>query len=142
MIGGAMIRYLPLLLSCVFAAACGRTEAPLVASDIVIKRPVPGMQMSAGYLALKNESNEPITITRVSSPQFGSVQLHETRDEDGISRMVELDVLTIPPSSQVDLAPGGKHLMLMNPLEDLGTVSLEFYSGDTVVLRIDATPGD
>lgn len=137
-----MIRLFPLILACLLAAACFDATAPLVASDIVIKRPLPGMRMSAGYLSLRNEGNEAITITGVSSPQFGSVELHETVDEDGISRMVKLAELTIPPGSSVEFAPGGKHLMLMGPRGDLGTVSLEFYSGDTVVLRIEAAAKD
>lgn len=135
-----MIRAVCVLLACLLVAACSESGAPLVASDIVIKKPMPGMRMSAGYLTLRNDGNAPITITAVTSPQFESVELHETIDEDGISRMTKLPELTIPPASQVELAPGGKHLMLMSPTGPLETVALEFYSGETVVLTVDISP--
>ena len=118
--------------------ACSGPDAPLVASDVVIKKPLPGMRMSAGYINLRNDSDDPITITGVASPQFESVQVHETIIEDGISRMIELGELSIPPASTVTLEPGGKHLMLMRPTGNLDTVTLEFRSGDLVVLRVDA----
>ena len=130
-----MRRLLPLLL--LIVAACSSSEAPLVATDVVIKAPPPGMKMSAGYLTLHNNSSEAITITGVSSPQFGAVEMHETVIRDGISRMVALGEVTIPAQGSVDFEPGAKHLMLMRPAGELATVSLEFYSGTDMVLAID-----
>ena len=41
-----------LLITCVavLAAACGGDAPPLVASDVAVKPPMPGMKMTAGYL--------------------------------------------------------------------------------------------
>ena len=129
--------FCPLLLSII--AGCSPNEAPLVASDVVINAPPPGMKMSAGYLTLHNNTSEPITITRVSSPQFGSVEMHETVIRDGISRMVALDEVSIPAGQSVDFEPGAKHLMLMRPAGELTSVALEFYSGPNLLLSVDAT---
>jgi copper(I)-binding protein len=137
-----MSRRFPVLLACLLAVACSDGRAPLVASDIEIKWPLPGSNMSAGYLVLANRGEDPITITGITSPQFASVELHETIEEDGISRMVELAALTIPPASQIELEPGGKHLMLINPRGDPGPVQLEFHSGDTVILSIEVRPAE
>ncbi len=119
-------------------AGCSSNEAPLVATDVVINAPLPGMKMSAGYLTLHNNTSEAITITGVSSPQFGSVEMHETVTRDGISRMVALDEVTVPAGQSVSFEPGARHLMLMRPDGELTAVSLEFYSGPDRVLAVDA----
>mgnify|MGYP001815431764 FL=1 len=126
-----------LFLACVLLAACGSPQPPLVASDVEITRPMPGRHMSAGYLVLTNNTDTPIRIDRVTSPQFGRVEMHETTIEDGISRMREIDELLVPAQGSVTFERGGKHLMLMRA-QDLGqTVSLQLLSDGVPVLSID-----
>lgn len=117
-------------------AACGEPQPPLVASDVDITRPLPGRHVSAGYLVLSNTTSEDIRITRITSPQFGKVQIHETKVEDGISRMHALEELIVPAHGSVRLERGGKHLMLMRPDEIEDSVSLQLYSGDAPILTI------
>ncbi|MDJ0751368.1 MAG: copper chaperone PCu(A)C [Woeseiaceae bacterium] len=120
-----------------FIAACGQTQPPLVASGVDIARPMPGMKMGAAYFVLTNNTDEPIRITSVTSPQFAAIEIHETRIEDGIARMREIDALVVPPRGTVTLERGGKHLMLMRP-GDLGdVVTLLLMSDDVPVLTID-----
>jgi len=137
-----MSREFPALALVVLLASCSAEKAPLVASDVDIRKPVPGMNMSAGYLALTNNTSRPVVITHVDSTQFGSVELHESVLEDGVSRMRPLGELTIPPRQTVRFEPGGKHLMLMRPAIGADTVTLDFYSGDTVVLTVNASLQD
>lgn len=134
------MKYLFLVLALCVAACSGETEPPLTISDVVVKKPMPGMRMSAGYFTLTNNSRQPILITHVTSPQFGSVEMHESVIEDGVARMVGLDQLALQPGATVEFVPGGKHLMLMRPADDLTSVILEFHAGDTIVLRVDTTP--
>jgi copper(I)-binding protein len=136
-----MTRWLALA-SFALLAACGGAAPPIVASDVVIRPPMPGMQMSAGYLTLQNNSSEDITIDRVTSPQFGQVEMHETVVEDGIAKMSALGPLVLPAGATVAFKPGGKHLMLMRPGDNLDRVTLEFYSADTIVLSISVAPGN
>jgi len=127
------------LIVCLFLAACGgEAKAPLVASDIVITEPVPGRHMSAGYISLTNNTSDAINITHVMSPEFDAVEMHESLVENGIAKMRRIEVLTIPANSSVSLQRGGKHLMLMRPTGALETVSLSFYSGDTLLLNVSA----
>lgn len=136
-----MIRALVLAIL-VLLTACSNEAPPLVASDVVVKRPLPGMQMSAGYLTLRNNSGESITIDQVTSPQFGNVEMHETVIENGVAKMVALEPVVLSAGSSVEFEPGGKHLMLMRPVEDLGTVTLEFHSAGTIVLSVSVATGD
>ncbi len=125
-------------------AACGQPQPPLVASDVDITRPMPGMKMSAGFLVLTNNTDEPVRITGVTSPQFEAVEIHETRIDGGIARMRELDALVVPARGNVTLERGGKHLMLMRPGDLDDGVTLELMSDDVPVLTIEYsfTSGD
>ncbi len=123
---------------------CSRPAGPpVVVSDIEITPPRPAM--SAGYMTIANNAAGDLNITRVESPQFGRVELHESTIEDGVARMRKLEALTIPPGDSVRLERGGKHLMLMKAAADLDTVTLNFYSDDALLVSVEArivAPGD
>ena len=131
-----------LFLAALLLAACGAPQPPLVASDVEITRPMPGRHMSAGFFVLTNNTDADIRVTRVTSPQFGAVEIHETTIEDGIARMRELDALIVPARGSVTLERGGKHLMLMQAREMGDSVSLQLYNEDAPVLDIAYSFGD
>lgn len=126
-----------ILLLAMLLSACGAPEAPLVISELEITKPMPGMKMSAGFLVITNQTNETARITRVSSPQFEAVEIHETTISDGISRMRELEALEVPGQSSIVLERGGKHLMLIRPRDLQDTVTLQFFSGELPLLTVD-----
>lgn len=129
-----------IVLSGILLTACnGEAEAPLVASDVVISEPPPGRAMSAGYLTLRNNTNDVIRISGVDSPQFGFVEIHETRLEDGVAKMLLVPELLIPAKSNISLQPGGKHLMLMRPIGSPESISLSFYDDEALLLSVQAT---
>lgn len=125
-----------LVLLAVLLTACGAPKPPLVISELEITKPMPGRSMSAGYLVLTNNTGEPLRITSVDSPQFGSVEVHETTITEGVSRMRELVELIVPAHGSVTLERGGKHLMLMRPTDLEDTVVLQFFSDGTPVLSV------
>jgi len=125
-----------LIASALLTIACPSERAPLVASDIAIARPLPGMQMTAGYMTLTNNTSQQITLTKVASPQFASVQMHETVIEDGIAKMHRLDAVAIPPGDSLVFEPGAKHLMLMQANGATENVTLEFTADKAVLLSV------
>ena len=89
--------------------------------------------MLAGYARIDNTCSGPVEIVSASSPAFADVSLHETRIEDGISRMRALAMLPVPAHGSVAFAPGGLHLMLMEPTKPLkagNQVSIDFTLRD------------
>ena len=136
-----MSRFLKLL---VFAclAACSARQAPLLAEDVVLTQPIPGLSMGAGYLTLRNTTSQRIRIDRVSSPDLESVAMHESVLEDGISRMYELPEVVILPGRSVSFEAGSKHLMIQYPVDARDTITLQFYSGKAMLLSIDVKPGE
>ena len=136
------MRLLVAMVCCCPLLACTLENAPLVAENVVVTIPLPGVRMGAGYLSLSNTTSQTILITKVLSPNFDSVEMHESVLEDGISRMYKLDELVILPGQTVHFEPGGKHLMLRHPTGTTGVITLQFYARDALMLSIDAAPGE
>ena len=126
----------------VLAACTADSGPPLLVSNVEITTAMPGSKMSAGYMTISNRSGDVIEITRVSSPQFGNVEMHESVIEDGVSRMLRLDSLSIAPGESVNFERGGKHLMLMQPHGLSRDVTLRLHTGDHLLLSIDTRMGD
>lgn len=100
----------------VLAACDAKIARPLEVSGVDVFAPLPGSQMSAAYMTFANHTDQPIVVESISSPDFDSVELHESRIIDGISSMHALVSLTIPARSTVTLEEGGIHMMLMQPI--------------------------
>ncbi len=118
---------------------CSAPRPPLVISGLEVTKPIPGRSMSAGYLVITNNTDQAVLITGVESPQFANVEIHETTMRDGIARMRELDSLEVPANGNVVLARGGKHLMLMRPVDLGDSVTLRFLGADALLLSVDYT---
>ncbi|MGI9270683.1 MAG: copper chaperone PCu(A)C [Woeseiaceae bacterium] len=135
-----MFRLLLLSLTICVSAACSNDQPPLVAENVVITQPIPGMRMSAGYMTLHNSSDSQILINRIESPDLESVQMHETVLDDGISRMRPLPMVAIPAGQAVTFEAGGKHLMLRHLSQTPDTVRLQLFSDETLILSINVNP--
>jgi copper(I)-binding protein len=94
-----------------------------------IKQLPPVVPMRAGYLSISNESNAPMSIVAAQSEAFESVEMHETLMADGVMKMVQRDAIELPAKSTVELKPGGAHLMLITPRQNLAI-------GDKVAIEV------
>lgn len=106
--------------------------APRVVDGWLRAPPVP-MPMMGGFARIENPCAGDAAIVGARSEAFGSVELHETRVVDGVSRMREVPSLAVPAGVAVELRPGGLHLMLMQPVEPLDAGDLariEFVLAD------------
>ncbi len=80
-----------------------------------VRLPPAAMPMMAGFGRIANPCPMPVVIVSASSPAFGEVSIHETRNVDGVNRMREVEQLRIAPDDSVTFKPGSLHLMLMRP---------------------------
>ena len=121
-----------LLLLCLPLSACARDCSPQV-KDGWIRLMPGGMPMQAGFGRIDNRCPMPATIVSASSTAYGSIELHESKMVDGVSRMREVPELRIAPDGAAVLQPGGLHLMLMQPktaLKPGSRVVIEFTLKD------------
>ena len=91
----------------------------LMADDAWIREAPPGATMTAAYARLRNLGEQLLKVDGASSPGFGSVALHRTVVEKGVSKMRHGQPLEIPAGGTAALEPGGWHLMLMAPTQPL-----------------------
>ena len=112
----------------------GLVTTPAMACDLAVEKawirtPPPGVVALAGYGEFVNKGTKPLVLASLASTTFAAVEMHETVEANGMSRMRALPKLALAPGERVALAPGGKHLMLMKPRG-------EVKRGDHVVIAI------
>lgn len=116
------------LFACLLSLTAVAAHADILTiEDPWIREAPPNARVLAAYLTIHNNSDKPVHITAATSPAFGSSMMHATVEDNGVSRMVHLDELEIPPGGSVSFEPGGKHIMLFDPEK-------RFKAGDKVPL--------
>ena len=85
----------------------------LVISEAWARETPPGKSMTAAYGRLQNFGDQALLVTGVSAEVAAHSSLHETRIERDRTTMRPVSNLTIAPGEEVELAPGGMHVMLM-----------------------------
>ena len=124
-----MRRYALLLL---LAAAPAWACTGLKVTEAWVREAPPGAPMLAGYAKLANPTKKSMTVFLVDSPDFGEVAMHQTMVMDGMSHMHGVEELEIPAKKSKRFAPGGLHLMLMQPKKPLKAgdkVTINFHCG-------------
>ena len=105
------VRFLVLLL-----LAAG--TAPASAADLTISkawfRALPGGLPAGGYFSLANSGSAPLELTGAKSAACGMLMLHQSTENNGMSRMDDIRSLTVPAGGSITFAPGGYHLMCMD----------------------------
>ena len=66
------------------------------------------------------------------------VMLHQSKEENGVEKMLPVKRLTVQPHGTVSFSPGGYHLMCMQPQMAIGQsvpMTLKFSGGDTLTAQ-------
>lgn len=86
--------------------------------------------MSAAYMRILNSGNEPDRLLKVSSDVAMKVEMHMSEMKEGVMTMRPVDSIDVPANGQVELKPGGLHIMLIGINRDL-------TAGEKVKLTLD-----
>ena len=78
---------------------------------------------------LRNGCDAPIAVSGVESVDFAMPMIHRSVEEDGVAKMRAAGDLTVAAGGELRFAPGGLHLMLMQPKRALA-------EGDVARIRI------
>lgn len=123
----SILSALLLLASAVQADAC------LSVSDAWVPQAAPVAKMHAGYLHAKNSSAQECVIVAAESADYEAVEIHKTETQNGMSRMIAQEKISIAAGDSVSFERGGLHLMLMQPKRKLqpgDTVTITFITAD------------
>lgn len=94
----------------------------------------------AVYMQLHNHTENDDELLSVSSDVAEAVEIHEsTVDANGVMQMNMLPSLPLAAAEELELKPGGMHVMLISLKEDLKvgdeiTVTLHFKNHEDIVL--------
>ncbi|GAA1592852.1 hypothetical protein GCM10009678_88770 [Actinomadura kijaniata] len=113
-------------------------KAEIAVSDARVRVPS-APDVTAGYLTLTNDG-APDTLTGVSSPAAGSVEMHRMEMGHGSMRMEQVKTVPVPRGT-VRFEKGGLHLMLMKPegIREGRTVPLVLRFARAGEIRVEAT---
>lgn len=101
-----------LVLAAFALAACGVAQTQGLHVENGWASPTPGgVNVSAGYLTIVNDSDTADRLTAAASPRAASVDLHEMSMDGPVMRMRTAESVAIPAHGRVTLAPGEMHLM-------------------------------
>jgi copper(I)-binding protein len=134
-----MIRLIAAVLIALPGMAAPSLAAPSLAAaeqNVTVQKPwmrylLPSVP-AAGYLTLRNNGGTDVVLTGAASPACGMLMLHKSQDSSGMAMMMEVPSVTVPAHGSVTFAPGGYHLMCMQPAMKIGetvNVTLMFQDG-------------
>ena len=100
------------VLSSVFLGSAAQAASITITDGWI--RAIPN-RPAGGYFTLSNDSGKRVVLTGASSPACGMLMLHKTETESGMADMNDVKDVPIAVGQHVTFAPGGYHLMCMNP---------------------------
>ena len=95
------------------------SAAQLEITEAWIKNLPMVVPMRAGYMDISNNQTQTIKIEWLESEAFSRIEIHRSIEKDELTSMQPVNSLSISPGETVRLAPGGIHLMMMNPVKTL-----------------------
>lgn len=144
-----------LLLGLIAACAAPAASTPEPNRDTIYienawARPSPLPNGSSSvYLTIANPTAKVAHLLGVSS-QLGMTGLHESVTKDNVVSMeARPDGFEVPPNGSLELAPGGKHIMIMGIAEPLAvadtvtvTLNFEMLGPMTISVPVEDQPGN
>lgn len=99
----------------------------------------------AAYMTLVNHGAGADRLLSITTEAAASAQLHETKEVDGVIKMLPVEALEIPENGTVEMKPGGLHIMLMGlnaPLKQGETLKLQLTFEQAGVIDVEAQIGE
>lgn len=101
-----------------------------------------GMSMGSttgGYMLITNNGDSDDVLVGVEADFANVIEIHETRIENDMARMVEVGRIDVPAGETATLQPGSFHVMFMDVTRDLVVgdeveLTLQFESGEEAVV--------
>lgn len=116
-------------------------NADLLINNSWVRKPPPMMSMTAAYLTLNNNSDKLITIKNITSAEFKSVEMHQSKNNKGVFTMNKLNSLELKPHSKIEFKPNSYHLMLISPkksFNQLKQIHFQIQTNDNELINFTA----
>ena len=129
------------LLVTLILPACAPARAPLEVRDGWVRALPPGAPNTAAFMTLLHHGTGPLALVGAESPVARVAELHTMAGPAGRMEMRPVEAIELPANGDVKLAPGGRHLMLIDlraPLRagDIVPVTLVFSDSQRLTVRL------
>ncbi len=134
----------PTLSAALAVTLLAATASTALAAGLSIEHPwmrfIIRARPAAGYFVLHNGTDAPVELTGATSPACGSLMLHQTKEVNGVAKMLPVGSLKVPPGGKITFQPGSYHLMCMKPNAAIAAgksvpVTLKFSGGQTLTAQ-------
>jgi len=121
------------------------TESPSLRIEKAwLKKPIPGMKMTAAYMTLINQGEKDAILLEVKGDDAEYYEIHTVSMKNGRMKMRQLKEVVIKANSTHQLKPGGDHIMVIQVKKTLLTsketsLTLIFKGGHKETIRIPIT---
>lgn len=117
------------------SVALTAAQAPAIsARDVWVREARQSRSETAAFGVLTNTGTADRALVSAAADMAEKVELHETRMDGGMMRMMPVARIVIPAGGRVELKPGGLHLMLFG-------VSPDAKQGTTAAIRLTLDDG-
>ncbi len=111
--------------------------AEVTVSSAQVREFLPGSKASVAYMTITNPSKHATVLTKAELDGLGRVEIHQHTHVDGMMKMAQLSSLKIDGNSSIEFKPGGYHLMVFEPEDELKAgqerkLTLYFNDGNRV----------
>ena len=101
-------------------AECDCPPGVELVSEAWVRLLPPTQPNTAAYMTLRNLTDADLQIVAAESPVARVTELHDhVQDAAGVMRMRQVEAIIIPAHGEVELKPGGLHVMLIGLIEPL-----------------------
>ncbi len=126
-------------------ANCGHHQKDYSIEDAWIPEAPPVVKVLAGFMKIGNPTDQTQVLLGAESLAFEKIEMHRTVMEEGMAKMIQQKEIEIPAEGEVEFAPGGLHLMLINPNKPLKarekiTITLRFEGGKSIPVSFAVRP--
>lgn len=122
--------FLVIVATSLLLTACGGGDSGITVNEPWARSSPMMERAGAAYMVLENSGSEDDKLVSVTTDVAMMVELHETKEVNGMMEMAPVSGgIVIPANGQVELKPGGYHVMLMQLNEEL-------VAGDTINLTL------
>lgn len=111
----------------IFLMFSGLAQAQVTAEQAWIRATVPGQKSTGAFMTLRSAADA--KLLSAQSDVAASTEVHEMKMDGDVMRMREVESVALPAGQNVELKPGGYHIMLMN-------VKQQMKAGDKVPLTL------
>lgn len=86
--------------------------AQVTVTDAWVRSTVPAQKATGAFMKVKSETDA--KLVSAASPMAKLVEVHEMTMKDNVMQMRAVESLALPAGKEVELKPGGYHVMLMD----------------------------